>query len=80
MSEDANQSIMIVTSDIIWLPPPPKGPNDLVHIYMYCAQVNVMADRNIHCLSPPPLMDPNDTCTIPGRGCIRLCIGAPFKI
>ena len=34
MSEDANQSIMIVTSDIIWLPPPPKGPNDLVHIHV----------------------------------------------
>ena len=33
MSEDANQSIMIVTSDI-WLPPPPKGPNDLVHIHV----------------------------------------------
>ena len=49
-------------------------------MYMYCVQVKVMADRNIHCLSPPPLMDPNDTCTIPGRGCIRLYIGAPFKI
>ena len=33
MSEDANQSIMIETSDI-WLPPPPKGPNDLVHIHV----------------------------------------------
>ena len=29
-----------------------------------------MADRNIHCMSPRPLMDPNDTCTLPGRGYI----------